>query len=82
MEGKNQNEIIFWHAFNSIDGFGPQTFKKLLAGFKQLEEAWKSTNVDKLQQLGLSKKQIDNFFRFRQKHSPDILFEELAKENI
>ena len=80
MEGKNQK--IYWHAFNSIDGFGPQAFKKLLASFAELEEAWKSTDTDKLGQLGLSKKQIDNFFQFRQKHSPENLFEELTKENI
>jgi DNA processing protein len=82
MQNKNQNEIIFWHAFNCVDGFGPQAFKKLLAGFMNLEEAWAGTNADKFEQLGLSKKQIDNFFQFRQKHSQDLLFEELAKENI
>ncbi|MCX6762449.1 MAG: DNA-processing protein DprA [Candidatus Moranbacteria bacterium] len=81
MEG-NQNKNIFWHAFNCVDGFGPQTFKKLLAGFAKLEEAWKSTDTDNFQQLGLTKKQIDNFFQFRQKHSSEKLFEELAKENI
>ncbi|MFH0929879.1 MAG: DNA-processing protein DprA [Candidatus Moraniibacteriota bacterium] len=82
MEEKNQNDIIFWHAFNCVDGFGPQAFKKLLAGFSELKEAWKSTNAYNFEQLDFSKKQIDNFFQFRQKHSPEILFEELAKENI
>jgi DNA processing protein len=82
MQNKNKNEKIYWHAFNSIDGFGPQAFKKLLAGFAGLEEAWESTATDHFEQLGLSKKQIDNFFQFRQKHSPDALFEDLAKENI
>lgn len=82
MQNQNKNEIIFWHAFNCVDGFGPQAFKKLLAGFSELEEAWKSTDAGNLEQLGLTKKQIDNFFQFRQKHSPETLFEELAKENI
>jgi DNA processing protein len=82
MEGKNQNENIFWHAFNCVDGFGPQTFKKLLAGFSSLEEAWKSTDAEKLEQLGLTKKQIDNFFQFRQKNDPENLFENLLKEKI
>jgi DNA processing protein len=80
MEGKN--EKIYWHAFNSIDGFGPQTFKKMLAGFSSLEEAWKSADADNFEQLGLTKKQIDNFFQFRQKHPPEKLFDELMKENI
>jgi DNA processing protein len=82
MEGKNKNEVICWHAFNCVDGFGPQAFKKLLAGFADLEEAWKSTDTEKLDQIGLSKKQIDNFFQFRQKHSEDLIFADLAKEKI
>lgn len=82
MEEKNKNEIIFWHAFNCVDGFGPQTFKKLTAGFASLAEAWKSTDAENLEQLGLTKKQIDNFFQFRQSHPPEKLFEDLAKENI
>jgi len=80
MEEKNKNEIIFWHAFNSVDGFGPQAFKKLTAGFASLEEAWQSTDAENLEQLGLTKKQIDNFFQFRQKNNPEKIFEELAKE--
>lgn len=82
MEGKNKNETIFWHAFNCVDGFGPQAFKKLLAGFAELQEAWKNTDADHLEQLGLTKRQIDNLFQFRQKNSPEDLFEDLAKENI
>jgi len=82
MQDQNKNEIIFWHAFNCVDGFGPQAFKKITAGFSSLEEAWNSTDADNLEQLGLTKKQIDNFFQFRQKHSEDLLFEDLAKENI
>jgi DNA processing protein len=82
MEGEKQNEIIFWHAFNCVDGFGPQAFKKLTTGFASLEEAWKSTDTDRLEQLGLTKKQIDNFFQFRQKNDPEKLFEELTKEKI
>jgi DNA processing protein len=79
---QNQNEIIFWHAFNCVDGFGPQAFKKMLTGFSSLAEAWKSTDAEKIEQLGLSKKQIGNFFQFRQKHSPEDLFDDLAKEKI
>ncbi|MFA6193982.1 MAG: DNA-processing protein DprA [Parcubacteria group bacterium] len=79
---EDKNEKIYWHAFNCVDGFGPQAFKKLTVGFASLEEAWKSTDAENLEQLGLSKKQIDNFFQFRQSHSPEILFKELAKENI
>ncbi|MFA6193978.1 MAG: DNA-processing protein DprA [Parcubacteria group bacterium] len=79
---EDKTEKIYWHAFNCVDGFGPQAFKKLTVGFASLGEAWKSTDTDNFEQLGLTKKQIDNFFQFRQSHSPEILFEELAKENI
>jgi len=82
MEGEKQNEQIFWHAFNCVDGFGPQAFKKLLAGFSSLEQAWKSTDTDRFEQLGLTKKQIDNFFLSRQKNLPENIFGELAKEKI
>lgn len=81
MEGKNKNEIIFWHAFNSVDGFGPQAFKKLLAGFSSLEDAWRD-NGEKLFHIDLSKKQLDNFLKFRKDNPPEKLFEEIAKENI
>jgi len=77
----NQNENIFWHAFNRVDGFGPQAFKKMTAGFPSLENAWQSGR-DNLISLGLTKKQVDNFFDFRKNNSPEKLFEELAKENI
>jgi DNA processing protein len=79
---ENKKDLIYWHAFNCVDGFGPQAFKKLAAGFASLGEAWKNTDTESLEQLGLTKKQIDNFFQFRQKNSPEALFEELAKEKI
>jgi DNA processing protein len=79
---ENKKNLIYWHAFNCVDGFGPQAFKKLTAGFASLGEAWKSTDTESLEQLGLTKKQIDNFFQFRQKNDPEKLFEELAKEKI
>lgn len=81
MEGKHKNEIKYWHSFNCIEGFGPQAFKKLTSGFSTLEEAWQS-NESVLLQLGLTKKQVNNFFDFRKNNSPDRFFEDLAKEKI
>jgi DNA processing protein len=77
----DQNEIIFWHAFNCVDGFGPQAFKKLLAGFPSLDEAWQDDGKIFFD-LGLTEKQTGNFLEFRKKHSPEKLFLELAKEKI
>ncbi|HLM83591.1 MAG TPA: DNA-processing protein DprA [Candidatus Bathyarchaeia archaeon] len=81
MEEKNKKEKIFWHAFNCVDGFGPQAFKKITAGFANLEEVWRD-NGEILFNLGLTQKQQGNFLEFRRKNDPEKLFEELAKENI
>jgi DNA processing protein len=81
MQNKNQNETIFWHAFNSVDGFGPQAFKKILAGFSSLEDAWRDDGKIFFN-LGLTEKQANNFLSFRKKNDPEKLFEELLKEKI
>lgn len=78
-ENKNNSETIYWHAFNSVGGFGPQAFQKLLAGFPNLKEAWQTTD-DKFVRLGLSEKQFANFLDFRKKNDPKELFEDLLKE--
>lgn len=77
----NRNERIFWHAFNCVEGFGPQAFKKITAGFPSLESAWQADR-ENLGGLGFTKKQIENFFDFRKNNTPEELFDELAKENI
>lgn len=81
MEGKTQNEKIFWHAFNCVGGFGAQAFQKLLAGFSNLEDAWRDDG-GKFFTLGLSEKQQNNFLDFRKKNDPEKLFEELLKEKV
>jgi len=75
------NEIVFWHAWNSVEGFGPQAFRKLLARFENLEAAWNAGPNDILN-AGFSEKQLARFADFRNKSSPEKLFDELAKENI
>ena len=37
---ENKNELVFYHAFSCVGGFGPQKYKKLLAHFGSLERAW------------------------------------------
>jgi len=81
MEDKHKNDIVFWHAFNCVGGFGPQAFKKLTANFSNLEEAWQSDGKS-LAKTALSEKQLDNFLKFRRDNDPEKLFEELLKENI
>jgi DNA processing protein len=78
---QNKKEKIFWHAFNCVDGFGPQAFKKLTAGFSSLEDAWQDDGR-KFFTLGLTEKQTNNFLEFRKRSDPENLFGELLKENI
>jgi len=75
------NEIIFWHAFNSVEGFGPQTFRKLTARFSSLAEAWRAGR-ENLINSGLTKKQAEVFSEFRENNSPEKLFEDLLGEKI
>ncbi|MFA6391579.1 MAG: DNA-processing protein DprA [Patescibacteria group bacterium] len=37
---------IFWNSFNCIPQVGPRTFKKLIAGFGNMENAWKATYLE------------------------------------
>jgi DNA processing protein len=78
---ENKNDLIFWHAFNSVGGFGPQAFKKIEAGFPSLEEAWHDDGR-RFFSLGLTEKQTGNFLKFRKENSPEKLFEEITKEKI
>ncbi len=75
------NEIIFWHAFNSVEGFGPQTFRKLTARFSSLREAWLA-GQEELLASGISERQAKTFSEFRGNNSPEKLFEDLLKEKI
>lgn len=86
MQNKNLSadrlgEIIYWHAFNCVNGFGPQAFKKLLAEFSNLKEAW-NDNGTRFFNLGLTERQIEKFLEFRKKIDPENLFEDLMRENI
>jgi DNA processing protein len=75
------NELIFWNAFAAIGGFGPQSFKKLLAKFPDLETAWQASR-EELSDSGIGEKQTDRFLTERGKISPEKIFEILAKEKI
>ncbi|MDD3487261.1 MAG: DNA-processing protein DprA [Candidatus Moranbacteria bacterium] len=76
-----ENEKIYWHAFNCVEGFGPQTFKKLSAGFPSLEDAWRDDGGIFFQ-IGLNEKQVGKFLDFRKNYLPEKLYEETLKEKI
>jgi DNA processing protein len=78
---ENKNEIIFWNSFAAVGGFGPQSFKKLLAAFPDLKKAWQASRGD-LIESGIGEKQTERFLAERGKTSPELLFEELTKEKI
>ena len=75
------NDIIFWHAFSSIGGFGAQRFKKLFFRFGNLENAWQASQ-EALVSSGIGEKHIEDLLDFRKNNSPEKLFENLEKENI
>src|SRR4030042_3509476 len=75
------NEIIFWHAFSSVGGIGAQRFRKLLARFGNLENAWQAPQ-ETLLNSGIGEKHTEDLLEFRKNNSPEKLFENLKKENI
>ncbi len=75
------NELIYWNAFAAIGGFGPQSFKKLLAFFGDLETAWKAGRVE-LIGTGIGEKKVEIFLAARGKITPQKFFEEVLKEQI
>ena len=78
---ENKNELIYYHAFNCIGGFGPQKFKKLLVYFKKLEKAWNS-GKDDLIASAIGPALTNTFLQKRNSLNPEELFAELEKEKI
>lgn len=74
-------EIIFYHAFSCIGGFGPQKFRKLLAYFGNLEEAWFANHNDLLSS-DIGSSITSAFLEKRDATSPEKLFAELDKYDI
>ncbi|MDP1845216.1 MAG: DNA-processing protein DprA [Candidatus Moranbacteria bacterium] len=75
------NELIYWNAFAGVGGFGPQSFKKLLAFFGDLETAWKAGR-EELIGTGIGEKKVENLLSERGKISPEKFFEDVLKEQI
>ena len=75
------NEKIFWHAFNSIGGFGPQKFRKLLAFFSTLAEAWQASHADMLRS-GIGEKLTELFLSKRSQFDLEKMQAGLLKEKI
>lgn len=74
-------EAKYFNAFNLIDGIGPVGFKKLLAHFPSLEQAW-SANFYQFSQAGLENSVIEQIKIKRPKIEPDLEIEKLEKEGI
>jgi len=76
-----KTEIKYYNALNLIDGIGPIAFKKMLAHFNSMEEAW-SAGVNEFKQAGLDNSLIEHIKKQRPQINPDWQIERLAKENI
>ncbi|MAF20628.1 MAG: DNA-protecting protein DprA [Parcubacteria group bacterium] len=71
----------YFNAFNLIGLIGPIGFKKLLAHFKSLENAW-SAGINEFSQAGLNKSTIEQIRKQRPQINPDWEMEKLAKHQI
>ena len=74
-------ETKYFNAFNLIEGLGPIAFKKLLAHFNSLEEAW-SIEINQLRQAGLENSVIEQIKKQRPQINPSEQMERLTKEGI
>lgn len=75
------SDKIYLNAFNLIDGFGPVSFKKILAYFPSAETAWRA-DQNELRQAGLEKSVMEQIRIRRSLIDPEKEFEKLARENI
>jgi len=78
MENK---DIIYYHAFSCVGGFGPQKFKRLEAFFGNLAKAW-DARLPELLEAGISPALAKTFLEKRNQISPERAFFELEKEKI
>lgn len=75
------NNIVYYHAFSCIGGFGPQKFKKLLTHFGSLERAW-GASQEELLASDIGPAITKSLLEKRNGLSPEKLFSELEKEKI
>ncbi len=71
----------YFNAFNLVGGIGPIAFKKLIAHFESLENAWLSS-LTELGRAGLNRSIIEKIRKQRPRINPDLEMEKLSKENI
>ena len=74
----SKQEIKYWAAFNQISLLGPIRFKKLLAFFSRLSEAWQA-GMNELIQAGIEPKVAAEIVSQRIAIDPDLELEKLEK---
>jgi DNA processing protein len=74
-------ELKYYNAFNLFPEIGAIRFKKLLAYFDSLENAWQASESD-FRHAGLDEKLARKICAERRNIDPDKEFEKLAKEKI
>jgi DNA processing protein len=75
------SQTKYFNAFNLIDGLGPIGFKKLLAYFPSLTEAW-SAEISQFRQAGLAASVIEQIRTQRRSIDPDEEMGKLTREGI
>jgi len=77
----NSNELKYWLAFSKMPEIGAVKFKRLIAFFENLEQAWKA-RVPELIKAGIEEKYAYIIIDKRNIIDPDIELEKIQKQNI
>lgn len=76
-----ENDKKYFNAFNLFPEVGSIKFKKLLAYFRNLENAWQASAAE-LKQAGIDEKLSEKIVAERNQINPDKELEKLSEENI
>jgi DNA processing protein len=77
----DKDEKMYWFAFSLVDGLGPKRFALLKNYFGSVQKAWQSPFED-LIRLGLDKKTIEKFLKFKKNINLSSSFLRLREKRI
>lgn len=76
-----EEEKVYWVAFSSFEGIGPQRLKLLINYFGSAKKAWMASYME-LERVGLSEKLVRDFCAFREKFLPHEYFKSVQEKGI
>ncbi|EKD49231.1 MAG: hypothetical protein ACD_63C00213G0001 [uncultured bacterium] len=78
----DENEKIYYNAFNLIEDIGPVRIFKLKKFFKKLSDAWNCGKLSEFRNAGFEEKILEKIFHKKQGIDPEKEFIKLEKEKI